>query len=172
LDEVITYLKCESDSAITKYDVRDVRDCFQNALRNIIQRLKLQSQIPENGLAIFAGIFAENNSESEVLNVEEIIPPEPITTYFYFVNNHFRLDPLREMLRNQKEVGVVSMDSKEASFGLLNGERLEIIENITLWNSRKVWKGRIKPKTLRKRTGHGSHKLFSPNCGACYIGIS
>jgi peptide subunit release factor 1 (eRF1) len=37
--------------------------------------------------------------------------------YLYEVNDHFRLEPLREMLRNPRVVGIVAMDSKESSFG-------------------------------------------------------
>jgi peptide chain release factor subunit 1 len=129
IDEIVAILKEESDSAAMKS--QSVRDRFQDALKNVIQRLKLQKEIPENGLAIFAGTFVANDPKSEVLNVEELIPPEPITAYLYEVDDHFRLEPLREMLRDQRVVGLVAMDSKEASFGILNGERLEFIENIT-----------------------------------------
>ena len=75
------------------------------------------------------------------MNVEELVPPEPITAYLYEVDDHFRLEPLREMLRDQKVVGLVAMDSKEASFGILNGERLELIENITSGIPGKSGKG-------------------------------
>ena len=129
IDEIVARLKEESDSAARKSE--SVRDRLQDALKNVIQRLKQQKEIPENGLAMFAGTFAANDQESEALNVEEVVPPEPITAYLYMVDDHFRLEPLREMLRDQKVVGLLAMDSKEASFGLLNGERLEIIENIT-----------------------------------------
>jgi peptide chain release factor subunit 1 len=129
IGEIASILKEESDSAVMKSE--SVRDRFQDALKNVIQRLKLQKEIPENGLAIFAGTFVANDPESEVLNVEELIPPEPITTYLLEVDDHFRLEPLRKMLRDQKVVGLVAMDSKEAGFGILDGERLELIETIT-----------------------------------------
>ena len=141
IDEIVAILKCESDSATRKSESVSVRDRFQDALKNVIQRLKLRNEIPENGLAIFAGTFVANGAESEVLHVEEIIPPEPIMAYLYEVNNHFLLDPLREMLRDQKVVGLIAMDSKEASFGILNGERLELIENITSGIHGKSGKG-------------------------------
>jgi peptide chain release factor subunit 1 len=142
IDEIVANLKCESDSATMKPEsVRDVRDRLQDALKNVIQRLKLQKEIPENGLAIFAGTFVANDLESEALSVEEIVPPEPIITYLYEVDDHFRLEPLREMLRAQRVVGLVAMDSKEASFGILNGERLELIENITSGIPGKSGKG-------------------------------
>ena len=62
-------------------------------------------------------------------------------TYLYEVDNHFHLEPLREMLRDQKVVGLIAMDSKEASFGILNGERFELIENITSGIHGKSGKG-------------------------------
>jgi peptide chain release factor subunit 1 len=142
IDEVVTNLKEESDSVAIKFEnVRDIRDRLQDALKNVIQRLKLQKDIPENGLAIFAGTYVANESENEVLNVEELVPPEPITAYLYEVDDHFRLEPLREMLRKQRVVGLVALDSKEASFGILNGERLELIENIKSGISGKTVKG-------------------------------
>ena len=129
VDEIISLLKEEPHSAVTKTE--RVRDRLQEAQKNVIQRLKLQKEIPENGLAIFAGTYVANDTESEVLHVEELVPPEPITTYLYEVDDHFRLEPLREMLRDQKVVGLIAVDAREASFGVLDGERLEIIENIT-----------------------------------------
>ena len=139
IDEIVAILKCESDSAVTKSE--SVKDRLQDALKNVVQRLRLQREIPENGLALFAGTFATDNLQSEGLNVEEIVPPEPITAYLYEVDNHFHLDPLREMLRNQRDVGLIAMDSKDASFGILNGERFELIENITSGIPGKSGKG-------------------------------
>jgi peptide chain release factor subunit 1 len=142
IDEIVAILKCESDSADSKPEgARDIRGRLQDALKEVIQRLKLQNEIPKNGLAVFAGTFVRNNSESEALNVEELIPPEPITAYLYEVDNHFHLEPLREMLREPRVVGFVNMDSKKASFGILNGERFELIENISSGIPGKSGKG-------------------------------
>ena len=139
-DEIVAILKSESDSAARKSEL-SVRDRLQEVLKNVIQRLKLHKEIPENGLAIFAGTFFDNETEGEVLRVEEIVPPEPIMAYLYEVDNHFHLEPLREMLRDQKVVGLIAMDSKEASFGILNGERFDLIENITSGIHGKSGKG-------------------------------
>ncbi len=139
IDDIVATLKKESDSVVLKSE--RIRDRLQDAIKNVIQHIKLRNEIPENGLAIFAGTFVANEAESEVLHVEELVPPEPITCYLYEVDDHFRLEPLREMLRNQRIVGLVIMDSKEASFGILNGERLELIENITSGIPGKTVKG-------------------------------
>jgi peptide chain release factor subunit 1 len=139
IDDIVANLKEESNSDVTKSE--SVKDRLQEALKNIIQHLKLQKEIPENGLAIFAGTFAANDPENEVLNFEEIVPPEPIAAYLYEVNNHFQLEPLRVMLRDQRVVGLINMDSKKANFGILNGERFEMIENITSGIPGKSGKG-------------------------------
>ena len=142
IDEIVANLKEESDSSVTKSENdRDVKDRLQDAIKNVIQHLKLQKEIPENGLAMFAGTFVANEAESEVLNVEVLVPPEPITTYLYEVNNHFQLEPLRVMLREPRVVGLINMDSKKASFGILDGERFEVIENITSGIPGKSGKG-------------------------------
>ncbi len=142
IDEVVALLKKEADSAVMKpHNTRDINDRLQNARKNVIQHLKLRKEIPENGLAIFAGTFAADDSESEVLDVEEVIPPEPIVTYLYVVDDDFHLEPLREMLRNQNVVGILTVDSKEASFGLINGERFELVRNITSGIPGKTGKG-------------------------------
>jgi peptide chain release factor subunit 1 len=155
IDELVSFLKEESDSAFTRSD--SVRHRLQHVLRNVIQRLKLLKEIPDNGLVIFAGSF-ENDVESGGLSVEEVIPPNPITTFLYDVNDHFQLEPLRGMLRNQKVVGVLSMDSKEASFGILNGERFEDIENITSGIHGKSGKGGSSQRRYeRERDSELSH---------------
>jgi len=138
ISEMVEILKREPDSAVTKSE--SVRDRLQEAVKSVIQRLKLRKEIPENGLAMFAGTFA-NDSGSEVLNVEELVPPEPITTYLCEVDDHFRLEPLKEMLRDQRIAGLIAMDSKEAGFGILDGQRLELIENITSGIPGKSGKG-------------------------------
>ena len=139
IDTVIASLKNEPHETII--EPRSVEERGQAALKNVIQQVRQHREIPENGLALFAGAFKTDNQESEILNVEEIVPPEPVTNYLYQVDDHFLLDPLRQMLRDQRIVGIMVMDSKEACFGILMGERLEIIESITSGIPGKTGKG-------------------------------
>jgi peptide chain release factor subunit 1 len=138
-DQLVATLKNQSISINMEHE--NVRDRLQEAFKNLIQHLKLKTEVPENGLAIFAGTFIANDPEREVLIVEELVPPEPIITYLYEVDDHFDLEPLREMLREPRIVGLIAMDSKEASFGLLDGERFELIESITSGIPGKSGKG-------------------------------
>ena len=139
IDEVIAILKKESDFPARESE--SIKERLQSALKNVILRLKQVKEIPENGLALFAGAFSASGSEKEVLSLEEIIPPEPFISYYYAIDDHFHLEPLREMLRDQKIVGILALDSKHSSFGLLNNELLEVMENISSGISGKSGKG-------------------------------
>ncbi len=139
MSQIVANLKEESDKQMRESE--RVTERFENALKSLISHLKQQNEIPENGLALFAGTFPSNGAEKEVLSVEEIIPPEPITAYLYVVDDHFHLETLREMLRDQKIVGILALDSKQASFGVVNGERIEKMENISSGVAGKSSKG-------------------------------
>jgi peptide chain release factor subunit 1 len=139
IEQVVATLKEESDKP--ERESESVKERFENALKAVIQHLKQQKEILQNGSALFAGTFPSNGAEKEVLSVEEIIPPEPINTYSYVVDDHFHLETLREMLRDQKIVGILVLDSKQASFGVVNGERIEKMENISSGVAGKSGKG-------------------------------
>ncbi len=139
IDEVIANLKKEAD--LTIREPEKVKERLQSSFKAVILNLKQVKEIPENGLALFAGFFPVNESEKEVLSLEEIVPLEPFNAYSYSIGTHFDLMPLREMLRDQKNIGILALDSKQASFGLLNGEHIEILENISSGISGKSGKG-------------------------------
>jgi peptide chain release factor subunit 1 len=118
-----------------------VADRVEAVLKHLLQYLKQKSEIPANGMAIFAGTLTVNLFEGGRLNIEEITPPLPITAYLFEVNNHFQLQPLREMLRDQKTVGILALDAKDASFGLLAGDQVELIDSISSGVPGKTVKG-------------------------------
>jgi len=119
----------------------NVQKHFEEAQKQLIKHVKELKTIPQNGIVVFAGTFSTGNSEKERLSVEEIIPPQPISAYNYHVDNHFHLEPLREMLRAPKIVGVLALDSKQANLGLKNGKHLEVKESITSGIAGKTGKG-------------------------------
>ncbi len=137
VDTVIASLKNQPNANAEKNERINAR--LQDATKNAIQHLKQKKEISENGLAVFAGIFVDD--QKEVASVQELVPPEPVLSYIYEIDDHFHLEPLREMLRQPRIVGLIALDSKEAGFGLLNGERLETLESITSGVAGKTSKG-------------------------------
>ncbi len=139
IEQVVANIKKEAESAVL--DSKNATDRLQTAVKNMLQHVKAKTELPENGLAIFAGTFLGNNQDKPVLNVEELVPPQPIATYLCKADNQFELEPLRQMLRDERIIGLISLDSKQASFGLVVGERFEPLKSISSGVMGKTGKG-------------------------------
>ncbi len=82
LHEVIAYLRNEWGTAGNiKSDT--TRNHVQDALTKTMQRLKLYRDTPETGLVIFSGALPTNGPGSEVIRLNEIVPPKPVNTFLY-----------------------------------------------------------------------------------------
>ena len=80
--EVIAYLRNEWGTAGNiKSDT--TRNHVQDALTKTMQRLKLYRETPETGLVIFSGALPTNGPGSEVIRLNEIVPPKAVTTFLY-----------------------------------------------------------------------------------------
>lgn len=140
IHEVISNLRDEWGTAGNiKSDT--TRNHVQDALTRAMQRLKLYKTPPETGLVIFCGALPTNGPGSEVINLYEIAPPKPVTAYLYQCDDHFHLEWLKDMLREEKVYGILSIDASEAGLGILSGDRLEIADLLTSGVSGKTRKG-------------------------------
>jgi len=110
---------------------KTTRKNVQDALTKVMERLKLFRKIPETGLVIFAGTIASNQLGVGDMETYVLIPPEPISTYYYRCEHNFMLEPLYDIIRREEAYGIIVMDSKEATFAQLKGSRSEIIREIT-----------------------------------------
>jgi peptide chain release factor subunit 1 len=117
------------------------RNHVQDALTKAMQRLKLYRTVPDMGLVVFSGALPTNGPGSEVVNVWEIIPPKPVQTYLYACDDHFRVEYLRDMLREDKVFGLLVIDSSDVGLGILSGGSLEIVDLMTSGISGKTRKG-------------------------------
>ncbi len=117
------------------------RNHVQDALTRAMQRLKLYRTPPDTGLVVFSGALPTNGPGSEVVNVWEIIPPKPVTQYLYQCDDHFHVEWLKDMLKEDKVFGILTIDSSDAGMGILSGDRLEIADILTSGISGKTRKG-------------------------------
>lgn len=135
IEELVVVLKERLDSPET--ESQKARQEVRDELSEIIQVLKTRNEIPDNGLAIFAAAKVGVSG----VEVQELIPPEPLTDFTFEIDDHFNLATLREMLREERVVGIIAMDANAAGFGILNGDRLDIVDHITSGISGKTDKG-------------------------------
>ncbi len=117
------------------------RNHVQDALTRAMQRLKLYRTPPDTGLVVFSGALPTNGPGSEVVNVWEIIPPKPVTQYLYQCDDHFHVEWLKDMLKEDKVFGILAIDSSDTGMGILSGDRLEIADVLTSGISGKTRKG-------------------------------
>ncbi len=129
LHEVINGLREEQGTADNiKSDL--TRTHVVDALSRVIQRLKLYKKPPDNGLVVFCGALpAEGGGPigSEVIKLYEIEPPKELQTFLYRCDDHFHVDLLKDMLKDDNMVGFLAIDAKDAGWGLLHGDKLEVL---------------------------------------------
>ena len=116
------------------------RKNVSNALDKITRALKEYKKTPETGLAIFCGNISETESQ-ENLQIWIVETPMPLKVRMYRCDKEFILDPLREMLAVKEVFGLLVMDRKEATIGLLEGKRIEVIQKMTSGVPSKVRAG-------------------------------
>lgn len=130
ISEILNVLREEYSQAGNIKD-RNTRHHVQEALTSIMQRLKFFNKAPEKGMIVFAGYVSTGVLGDEKMEIYLLEPPKPISVYLYRCDSRFHVDILEEMLKVDKSYGLVAIDREEASFALLEGNHLNILETIT-----------------------------------------
>jgi len=97
-----------------------------NGLEAILNRLKLYRKPPEHGMVILSGLVTIDGREKHITEIIE--PPEPVPLYKYHCDSKFYLEPLKDMLREKKVYGLIVLDRRETTIGLLKGRRIEVLD--------------------------------------------
>jgi peptide chain release factor subunit 1 len=129
LHEIISTLREEQGTAVNiKSDL--TRGHVVDSLGKVIQRLKLYKKTPERGLVIFCGAFPSEQGGplgSEVIEIYELDPPKDLKQYLYRCDDHFHVDILKDMLKDDNLIGFIAIDAKDAGWGLLHGDKIEVL---------------------------------------------
>ncbi len=105
------------------------RKNVENALDSIIRKTKAMKQTPKNGVVFFAGNVAPEGQND--LRIWVFEPPEKLNARLYRCDQNFVLEPLMEMLEVKEIFGLVVIERKEATIGLLEGKRIKILQHMT-----------------------------------------
>ena len=129
LHEIINALQQEQGTADNiKSDM--TRTHVVDSLGKVVQRLKLYKKTPERGLVMFCGALPPEGGGplgSEVVKVWEIDPPKDLKQYLYRCDDHFHVDILKDMLKDDNLIGFLAIDAKDAGWGLLHGDKIEVL---------------------------------------------
>jgi peptide chain release factor subunit 1 len=104
----------------------------QDALSRTIEQLKLFKETPDNGLIIFCGAIPnEKGIGKEKIEIYPVLPPKPVQISLYRCDDHFWTDHLKEMMKDDNVIGILSIDTQETGIGILTGDHWEVIDSLT-----------------------------------------
>ena len=129
--DVIAQLRNESGTASNiKSDL--TRNHVQDALSKTIEHLKLFKETPETGLVIFCGAIPSGKGfGTEKIELYSVIPQKPVQIQLYRCDDHFWIDHLKDMMKDDKVIGIIAIDTQEAGLGILTGDRWEVVDTMT-----------------------------------------
>ncbi|MDQ6724442.1 MAG: peptide chain release factor aRF-1 [Thermoproteota archaeon] len=129
--DIIAQLRNEAGTATNiKSDL--TRTHVQDALSKTMEQLKLYKETPDNGLVIFCGAIPTGKGiGTEKIELFTIIPPKPVQINLYRCDDHFWIDHIKEMLKDDKVIGIIAIDTQETGLGILTGDRWQTIETLT-----------------------------------------
>ena len=152
LHEVINGLREEQGTASNiKSDL--TRSHVTDSLGKVITRLKLYKKTPERGLVIFCGALQPEGGGpigSETVKAFEIDPPKDLRTFLYRCDDHFHVDILGDMLKDDTLIGFLAIDAKDAGWGLLHGDRIEELRSTSSGVAGKHRQGGQSAKRFQK----------------------
>jgi peptide chain release factor subunit 1 len=154
LDDVMSQMRDEYSQA-SNIKSKRTRKNVTSALETIMQRLKLLRKVGENGLILLVGTIPKGTQDK--IEVHIITPPKPISTYRYHCDSGFYLEPIREMLEESGLYGLIVMDRREATLGVLKGKIVESLVKLSSnvpGNTHKGGQSQARYARLREIAAH------------------
>jgi peptide chain release factor subunit 1 len=130
ISDVMSSLRQEYSTA-SNIKSKSTRKNVMDAIERVMQRLRLFTKPPPNGLVLFCGAIPQNGEGSEKIEIYVIEPPEPTPIYYYRCNHRFHLEPLLEMLQAKSLYGLLVIDGKRATIATLRGKVLKTAKEVT-----------------------------------------
>ncbi|MCL5679329.1 MAG: peptide chain release factor aRF-1 [Candidatus Thermoplasmatota archaeon] len=127
ISDVVQYLR-EEFSTSSNIKSKSTRKNVLAAIESIMSRLKYYKAPPETGLVFFVGHVATRGDQTEMYT-KIIEPPEPFQTFMYKCDSVFHLEQLQTQLGEKEIYGLIVMDRKEATVGVLSGTNINVITN-------------------------------------------
>lgn len=120
ISEFITSEQSEAENIKSKHTRTNVQD----ALGKIGRKVSEEHETPENGVAFFAGNVSDTEGRPDI-KIWEVVPPQPIESRHYRCDKEFVLEPLKQMVVDDRVYGLIVADKNEAAIGYLQGNSVK-----------------------------------------------
>jgi peptide chain release factor subunit 1 len=160
--DVTSYLKNEFSQS-QNIKSKTTRKNVLSAIESIISRLRYFKTPPENGVIFFVGHKSIGSDRTQMV-AYVIEPPQPITTFLYRCDSQFYTEPLESMLVETEIYGLLLIDRRECTIGLLRGKRIELLNYMTSQVPGKHGRGGQSQRRFERLTEIAAHEWFV-KCG-------
>jgi peptide chain release factor subunit 1 len=127
ISDVMAYLR-EEQSQASNIKSKTTLKNVTGAIDSIMSRLKTYKAAPANGVVIFCGEVPRAGDQTKMVQYV-IEPPEAITAFLYRCDSTFFTEPLESMLLDKKYYGLIVIDRKEATIGMLSGSKISVLKH-------------------------------------------
>ncbi|MFP4116702.1 MAG: peptide chain release factor aRF-1 [Candidatus Aenigmatarchaeota archaeon] len=122
LKEIVNQLR-EEEAEAGNIKSKRTRKNVKSALSKMIDHLKEFKRTPDNGLAVFCGNVSQQEGKTDI-QIWDIEPFEPVEIKLYRCGKEFKVEPLKDMLEEGAEYGMIVIDTNDADLGVLKGKRV------------------------------------------------
>jgi peptide chain release factor subunit 1 len=129
IHSVTKQLEAEKSTA-SNIKSKQTRSAVIDSLDTIIRHIKTYKKTPENGLALYAGNVSEKEGQQDI-KLWAIEPEKPLKVRMYRCDQTFVTEPLREMLQTDEIYGLLVIDRKDATIGLLEGKEIKVLRKLS-----------------------------------------
>jgi len=129
LNLIATQIDAEKGTA-ANIKSKNTRNSVVDALERISRNFKLYKQTPPNGLAVFCGNISQQEGVEDI-KLWVIEPPFELKIKVYRCDQQFLLDPLKDLLEATEAYGLIIIERKEATIGLLEGKNIQVLKKLT-----------------------------------------
>lgn len=170
ISDAMAYLRDEQGQAQNIKSKTTLKN-VTGAIDSIMARLKTFNKVPEKGIVIFCGEVPRAGDQTKMVQYV-IEPPEPITAFLYRCDSSFFTEPLDGMLVDKKFYGLLVMDRKEATIGMLAGTRIQVLKHFESMVPSKHHQGgqsSVRFERLIEIAAHEFYKKIADNCTTCFL---
>ena len=160
--DVNSYLKNEYSQS-QNIKSKTTRKNVLSAIESIMSRLKYFKRPPENGVVFFVGHRSVSSDQTEMV-AYVIEPPIPITTFLYRCDSSFYVEPLEEVFTEREIYGLLLLDRRECTIGILRGNKVELLKYMTSRVPGKHGRGGQSQRRFERLTEIAAHEWFV-KCG-------
>jgi peptide chain release factor subunit 1 len=170
ISDVTSHLREEYGQAMN-IKSKSTRTNVQSSLDSLLSKLRYV-RVGENGIVIFCGAVEKGGDKTDI-ETFIVEPPEKVISYIYHCDSSFLLEPLEEMVEEKEKYGLLVLDKREATIGILTGKVVTAMKHLTSAVPGKIRRGgqsaprfqrlrEIATEDFYKRIGEHTARILLP----------